>query len=283
MKTSPANRVAEALARHPLKRLRAAVATVSYREAGAGDPLLLLHGISSSSASWIPVFEAMPNYHLVAWDAPGYGESDALTDERPSAAQYAERLAEFADALGLRRFALVGHSLGALIAAAFAASRPGRVSALILSNPGAGYRAATEQARRDMVDGRLGLLRRLGPAGIAEQRAAHLLSPHASAEAIEWVRTSMRIIRPAAYVQAVHMLAGGHTAADARNYNGPVLVLAGSADFVTPPDQCRALAAELDQVNFNILTGLGHVGQVEKPGLIADTIAAFLRTTAKAR
>jgi len=52
---------------------------ISYREAGAGPALVLLHGIGSSSASWLFQLESLAGYRLIAWDAPGYGGSAFLS------------------------------------------------------------------------------------------------------------------------------------------------------------------------------------------------------------
>src|SRR5690349_16175543 len=67
---------------------------ISYRETGAGQALVLLHGIGSSSAGWLVQLETLAGYRLIAWDAPGYGESDFLTSEKPKAADYAQALHE---------------------------------------------------------------------------------------------------------------------------------------------------------------------------------------------
>src|SRR5512138_2010782 len=85
---------------------------VSYRETGAGQALVLLHGIGSSSASWLFQLESIAGYRLIAWDAPGYGESDFLPQPEPRPADYAQALHGFLDRLLLKDVVLVGNSLG---------------------------------------------------------------------------------------------------------------------------------------------------------------------------
>src|SRR5262249_11633697 len=101
--------LADALvAAHPLAKRRTGNATVSYREAGAGPALGLLHGIGNQSGSWVRQLEALaPHFRTIAWDAPGYGESDRLAAASPSAADYADALAGLLDALGVARAVLV--------------------------------------------------------------------------------------------------------------------------------------------------------------------------------
>src|SRR6185295_9581518 len=93
--------------------------TISYREAGAGTPLMLLHGIGSGSASFETQF-GLPGYRIIAWDAPGYGQSDPLPDAKPKTKDYADSLAAFLDTLGIKQAHIVGHSLGGLMAGSFA-------------------------------------------------------------------------------------------------------------------------------------------------------------------
>ena len=57
---------------------------IAYRETGAGPALVLLHGIGSGSAGWLFQLETLKGYRLIAWDAPGYGESENLRSRNRS-------------------------------------------------------------------------------------------------------------------------------------------------------------------------------------------------------
>ncbi len=70
---------------------------------------------------------ALPGYRVLAWDMPGYGESPMLAATPADAGDYADALARMLDRAGVEQTILVGHSLGALVAAAFAAKYPQRV------------------------------------------------------------------------------------------------------------------------------------------------------------
>lgn len=265
----------------PLRRIEAGARAFSFREAGdKGAPtLVLLHGIGSGSASWAAQIAGLParGLRVVAWDAPGYGGSEALAGAAPSAADYAAALADFADALGLDRFSLVGHSLGALMAAAFCRGAGGaRVDRLILAAPAAGYGKADAETRRTKIDGRLAAMAQLGPAGLAESRAAALLSPQAPPEAVERVRAVMRQLRPDGYAQAVRMLEQADIFADAGSLAVPTLVLCGSADQVTPEAGCRRVAAAIPGARFEALPGLGHAAYVEDPARFDAAVLRFL-------
>lgn len=120
-----------------------------FREQGSGIPLTLLHGISSGAASWHKQM-ALPGYRVLAWDMPGYGESPMLAAAPADAGDYADALARMLDRAGVEQTILVGHSLGALVAAAFAAKYPQRVLYLVLADVAQGYGQA-EAAQREKV------------------------------------------------------------------------------------------------------------------------------------
>jgi pimeloyl-ACP methyl ester carboxylesterase len=264
------------LARHRLDERRTSRGIVSFRAAGAGPALCLLHGIGSQSGSWAPQLEALAaRYRVIAWDAPGYGRSDALPAAAPAAADYAATLAAFWDALGLRTAVLVASSLGALIAGAFAARSPARVAGLVLLNPAGGHGRADPAARQAKLAARLDRLTALGPEGMARDLAPGMLSPSASDEARALAAWATARLRPEGYAQAARMLAGGSLADDAARYDGPVLVVAASADTITPPAGCEAIAAAFPHGAFRLLQGPGHLSYLDAPDTVNALVAAF--------
>ncbi|HEX2197340.1 MAG TPA: alpha/beta fold hydrolase [Burkholderiales bacterium] len=243
--------------------------TLAYREAGKGAPLVLLHGIGSASASWLFQLESLSaQYRVIAWDAPGYGDSDAFALEAPAPPDYARALAVLLGALQATACVLVAQSLGCLIAASYARSFP--LEKMLLISPAAGY--AGDRAR---IAERLRQLEALGPEGLAEQRAAGMLSANPPAAALELVRWSYRRIRPEGYRQAAHCLASGNLRADAPFFKGRVLVACGSEDRVTPEAGCREIAAAFANAAYHSLPGLGHASQAEGPEAVNAMIRGF--------
>ena len=97
------------------RRLALPHGSLVLREAAAdapGLPVLLLHGISSGAGSWDALASALPGRRLLAWDAPGYGQSAALPQRQPSADHCAKVVALILQKLGLRQALLVGHCGG---------------------------------------------------------------------------------------------------------------------------------------------------------------------------
>jgi len=247
---------------------------ISYREAGAGPALVLLHGIGSSSASWLFQLESLAGYRLIAWDAPGYGASAFLAMAEPQPADYAQALHEFLERLLLKDVVLVGNSLGCLMASAYAAAHPERVRSMLLLGPAGGYGGLADRAAK--LAERLRQLEELGPEGLAEQRSPTLVAKSSPPIALELVRWSQRRIRPQGYRQAVHCLAQGQLAVDARRYAKKVLVACGTEDVITPEAGCKAIARAFPRAEYRSISGIGHAPHVEAPKLVNEMIAAFV-------
>ena len=108
-----------------------------YREAGAGAPVLALHGSAATSAQWRFLAGALEGrLRLIAPDLPGYGRSEALEDGAPDLARVAARVAPLIDAGG-EPVHLVGHSFGGAVALKIALAMPERVKSLTLIEPAA--------------------------------------------------------------------------------------------------------------------------------------------------
>ena len=253
-------------------------AQVAVRAAGAeqaGAPaIVLLHGIGSGAASWLDVaMELCARNRVLAWDAPGYGASTPLTMAAPSAADYAHRLLEVLDALQIDRCVLVGHSLGALMACAFAAGAGRRiVQRLVLISPARGYGGVDRAGLRSQVlASRLGALRNLGIEGMSAEAPKRMLSANASASARAWVQRNTAQLNPAGYAQAVQMLCGGEIL-DHAPLPMPIDVLCGDADQVTTPEACREIAAHFG-AGFDVVPRAGHASPAEQPVAVARRIA----------
>ena len=254
---------------------------ITFLEAGEGPALVLLHGIGSGAGSWAGQLPAFADrFRVVAWDAPGYGASNAIAGSSPAAADFAASLAAFLDALGIGRCHLVGHSLGALMACAFARRRPERLRSLMVASPAAGYGRADEAVRAERRAARLDLLDELGPEGLARERYGALLSDGAPAAARERVRAEMARIRPDGYRYAVETLMNGDILADAPHIALPVTVVVGGADRVTPPDGCREVAEGFSRARFVVLPALGHACYVEDPAAFNAVLAEHLSRAA---
>ena len=181
------------------------------------------------------------------------------------------------DEMGVKSCHLLGHSLGCLMAARFAATRADRVLPLTLcSVPGHATLPAAE--RQKMLDQRIGDVAALGPQGMAQQRAPRLLGPAALPDALGRLIDTMASVRPHGYGQAARMLSTADVKADVRRLRAdlPGQVIYGDADIITPPARNQEVAAGWPAAAVHVIPGAGHALYLEQPDTFNALLAAFL-------
>lgn len=252
---------------------------VEYRQAGLGlqgVTHVLLHGIGSGSGSWLMQFEAAAISEgtlVIAWEAPGYGNSSPLLPKEPNAGDYAAHLWALLDTLGNTTgpFTLVGHSLGALMATRAAVQRPEQIKRLVLLSPAQGYARASEEERAKKLGDRLNNLNTLGVHGMAQKRSAAMLSPNADAACVAFLESIMAQVHPAGYTQASHLLVGGDLLTDIAQVTCPIVVGSGRADTITPMAGCQKVA-EASGVAWVDLGDVGHACAVDAAASVNELL-----------
>lgn len=254
-------------------------AGLQWRERpGEGPVLLTLHGIGSEARCFDALAKHLPGWRVIAWNAPGYGQSTPLDIEWPLAADYTTALQRLVLALGLARFHLLGHSLGTLIAASFAASHPEHLHSLTLAAcaQGGGIRSGADLPAAHSA--RLADLAREGASAFAAARASRLIhTPDANPGLVQDVAQSMAKITLPGYAQAVRMLASGDLAADCARLATPTAVVVGAEDVITPPDQsARAYAAVPTAMRRGLtqIPNAGHAIHLQAPKALAAVVLA---------
>jgi len=258
-------------------------AHVACRVGGTRGPVVvLLHGISSGAASWLPCASLLAAHaRVIAWDAPGYGKSSRLPMPAPTAHHYATRLAALLAALQVKPDLIVGHSLGALMASAYAAHAPAaqQPHRFLLLSPALGYGApGKEQTARDVAQQRLAALDTLGVDGLAQRGPTRLLSPAATPDAQAWVRWNMQRLNPDGYRQAVALLCGDDIGRYLQVRGRPVEVGCGAQDVVTTPAASAALADRFS-LPFHVIADAGHACYIEQPQAVAQLIRRTLSSS----
>lgn len=252
------------LAQFELKTVQFDGVQQSYREAGTGKALVLLHGISSGSGSWVKQLQSLSHhFHIIAWDAPGYGQSDRLAMVHPNAADYAQRLKGMLDALGLSKVILIGHSLGAMQAAAFNALYPASVEALVIANVAQGYKGFDAQKQQDVFEKRPKMLQSLGASGMAQSRGPHLVA-HASADALQLIEAVMQDIRLEGFTDASYLLAYDAIQSYLIQKQQHIHIIKGMADGITPPQDIQALADQFQLKQCYEIEDAGHLSYLDQ-------------------
>jgi pimeloyl-ACP methyl ester carboxylesterase len=116
--------------------VRTKKAKLSMLSAGTGDPVVCIHGLGGTKASFLPTVAALADsYRVIAFDLPGFGESDKPIAAAYDAPYFADAVTSLMDELGLDSAHVVGNSLGGRVGIEFGLLHPERVRQLVLLSP----------------------------------------------------------------------------------------------------------------------------------------------------
>jgi len=254
--------------------------SLGYEDAGHGNAVILLHAFPLSRAMWSAQVNALQSeYRVITPDLRGFGDTDRFTDA-PSIETMADDVAALLDAINLREpIILGGLSMGGYVSLAFARKYPHRLRALILADTRA--EADSPEARHNR-SASIELVKNQGPAALVEQMLPKLLGERTTKEKPEVLAQ----VRSIAASQSRPSIIGGLEALrdrpDATAGLGkirlPTLVLVGSEDSLTPPSVADALAARIAGARKVIISGAGHLANLEQPQLFNHALRSFLAT-----
>jgi pimeloyl-ACP methyl ester carboxylesterase len=226
------------------------------RDGGDGDlPVLFLHSLAGNGGQWALQLDHLRRHRrAVALDLRGHGESDPADDGDYSITALAADVAAAADQLGLRRFVLAGHSLGALVAIEYAGKHPERVAALLLVDPNG------DQSRvpREQIESFLAPLRR-DPLKELEWYYRQLVTG-GDTDAGRWVLEDLRLTDENAIAGALESASTYAPLPALERYRGPKLsVISGLNNL---PYSLHKLLPDLPT---RFMPGTGHWLMMDRP------------------
>jgi 4,5:9,10-diseco-3-hydroxy-5,9,17-trioxoandrosta-1(10),2-diene-4-oate hydrolase len=262
--------------------------TLHYVAEGSGSPVLLLHGLGGFAESWrhnLPVLGH--RLSVFALDLPGFGLSDK-PPVRYRLPFFVRVMDGFIEALGLERVALVGHSLGGAIAAAYAVAHPWRVNRLALIGgvvPGFDYRSSWVY-RLVALRGFGELIARFARPGLYRAALARCFAAPDGEEVEFLVQTSYETrANPegrAAYLSALREVRNDFAVDDGfyrkhlEALNLPTLLIHGRQDPVVAPAHAERVAARLRQATLEWVDRCGHFPQIEHADDVNRLLLEFL-------
>lgn len=250
--------------------------SLQYVEQGdpSGPPILLLHGYTDSSFSFSRLLPLLPaSYHAYAIDQRGHGDS-----ERPSSGYTPDSLAAdvaaFLDAIGRDRVAIVGHSMGSIVARRVAERYPERVSHLILL----GAILAANDATRELQEAVRNLDNPVSPDFVRDFQLSTVYAPLPETFLNRVVAESLKL--PArVWRNALDDLFSSDDLADLGSIAAPTLILWGEDDAYFLRDEQERLAQAIPGAHLTIYAETGHSPHWERPERVAAELDAFLRGT----
>jgi len=246
-----------------------------YETAGAGQPLVLLHGLGSSSADWalqMPAFSA--RYRVITVDLRGHGRSQDGA-WRYTIAQMAEDVAALLDELKEPPAHVVGLSLGGCTAQILAARHPRQVRSLVLCNTFARLRPDSLHSAATLL--RRGWLFATAPMPVVARYVARGLFPKPEHQAIyEEAVTRLSRNRKRPYLAAMRAVVAFDTRALLVAIRCPTLVLAGDSDTTVPRAAVLALAQGIAGARFSLIADSGHASPYDQPDEFNRQVMEFL-------
>ena len=243
--------------------------------------VVLVHGIGGGRQAWGDDLSgtgralAAAGYGAVAVDLPGYGASapPATND----IAGLAAGLRELIVWLHCERIALVGHSLGGMVVQELMLQPPSCVQALVLcatspafGKPGGAWQAEFVAQRLAPLDAGRGM------SALAPGLALGMASPSAPHDAVARAALLMSGVPEATYRRALQALIDFDRRDVLAALRVPVLCLAGSDDRTAPPGMMQKMAAEVPEAEFRVMNEVGHLANLEAPGVFNDALLEFL-------
>lgn len=257
---------------------------LAVREAGAGRPLMLVHGFTGNSTDFADVMGPLAErgWHVVAPDLRGHGRSDQPTDEAAyTYPHFASDVLAVADDLGWDSFTLLGHSMGGMVAQEIVVGAPERITGLILMDTGAGglsidesvvdagVRIVREQGLQAIID-----VQRLGRGPLdsaAHQRLCETVPGYA-----ERGENNTLLCAPAMFASMLrHITDQQDRLTRLGAVTCPTLIVVGEQD--TPfIDASAAMAGVIAGATVTIIPDAGHSPQFENRAAWLDAVGGFL-------
>ncbi len=248
--------------------------------------VVLLHGVGGSRESWSDELSgtgrALAEAGLcpVAVDLPGYGHSPTL--EQYDIAGMAARVLDTLWSLPRHcaaRIAVVGHSMGGMVAQELVASAPREVDVLALMATSPAFGRPDGAWQRDYLAQRLAPLDAgRGLASVAPGLCKGMASANAQHDVVARAALLMMAVPEATYRSALHAIIGFDRRDDLAALAIPVLCLAGADDRSAPPVVMAQMASRIPRAEYRCLEGVGHLAHMEAPQAVNPVLVSFLQT-----
>lgn len=259
-------------------RIRAGDIEVGYDDAGAGVPVVLLHGFPHDRRLWAPQLHGLSQEcRCIAPDLRGLGESDGGGPY--SMDRYADDVAALLDALSIDRAVVGGVSMGGYITFAFWRRHRDRARALILADTRA---TADDEETRAKRHAMIALARSEGASAVADVMITGSVGKTTRERQPELVHAVHAMLAsepvPGIVGALEAMLARPDSTPTLPTIDAPTLIVVGDEDVVVSRREAEAMRAAISGSRLEVIPGAGHVSNVERPAAFNAVVSGFLRS-----
>ncbi|GAB4140061.1 MAG: alpha/beta hydrolase [Bacteroidia bacterium] len=261
----------------PVKMITSRGAKIRYADTGKGRVVVLLHGFLESLEVWYGngfAKELAKKYRVISIDLPGHGKSDCLGYVHKME-RMADVVKDVMDQIGLRRYVIVGHSMGGYVALAFAEKYPEHVSGLCLFH---------STARPDSEEKKLDRERaiRIVKRDTSKYTSALVTNLFALANVkyfkkeITWLKRIASRTKKQAIVACLEGMKIRKSREVILKFAAfPVMIIAGTRDNVIPCQSLEEQAQLPDDCRLLTLERTGHMGFIENKKVTLKKLSAF--------
>jgi 3-oxoadipate enol-lactonase len=248
--------------------------TLSRLDGPADAPVVVLsNSLGTTLAMWEPQMAALgERFGVLRYDHPGHGEGRGAPTAR-SVEELARGLLAILDERGLERVSFCGLSLGGAVGMWLAMHAPERIDRLVLACTSTRFGVPENWLTRAAT------VRAEGLEAIADPVLALWFTRRTHRERPELVRSYRAMMvsaDPEGYAGCCEALAGWDPGDALGAIAAPVLVLAGSEDPVTPPEQGEAIRSGIPGARMSVIAEAGHLANIEQPAAFAALLLEHL-------
>jgi 3-oxoadipate enol-lactonase len=245
--------------------------------------VVFIHGIGGGAQLWalqMTTFAAA-GFQPVALDLPGYGERPAV--DHMDFESLAADIEATIDRLGLACPALVGHSMGGMVAQTALRRQPDRYAAVVLACTSPAFGNASGDFQQKFVADRLAPLDAGKTMADVARGIAGAMGQHPDAGGRALAIEAIAATAEQTYRAAVHCLVGFDERANLGAIRIPVLCLAGEQDLLAPPSGVERMAGKIPGAGYIRLPGVGHFPNLEAPAAFDAAVFDFLHHARQAQ
>ena len=237
---------------------------------------MFLHGFNGNSKSWAFQFlHFRDKRSVIAIDAPGFGKSDAADLNMFEIAKLVNNLLTN---LGIKKFDLVGHSMGGMLAQIVSADFSDSVNKLVLSCTHKGYALLPKSPLRKPYSQRLEERKKLSNEEFGKLRIKKMLPELKDKEIFSFLSIISEEITEGSIMSGGMAMQTLDTSTSLLKVNQPCLILKGSKDIVVSNERSNRLQQSLPHAKVLELSNVGHAPYCENSSDFNEAIETFFNS-----
>ena len=252
---------------------------MTFQEAGAGDPVIFLHGFPFNNTMWRRQLDTVPDgWRFIAPDLRGFGNFADEGTEPLSMSQLADDVIALMDEQHIEQAVIVGLSMGGYVALDIAFRHPDRVRALVLTATRANADSEEAKANRYSLAAKT---RSAGAQPVIDAMLPHLVSAHTrmkTPELVTFVHDMMKSTSPSTMTRGLEGMAQRPDYIKRLGeINLPVLIIRGDQDDIINPAEMEAIARGVRGARHEVIALAGHLPNLENPEVFNKILTGFLK------